>query len=343
MSLQNDIDAAVNKHKGKKVKKVLIIIGIVLLCLIIAAVSAYAIMYNVGKKQLLENKPQNTLSDFEEFDDTVVEHNGVEYKYNENITSILFIGVDEKSIRNESDKYGTNGQADALYLMTVDVSTGKTNIIGISRDTMTDVALYSKEGKYIGTEQMQLCLAYAYGDRRHTSCQNVVQSVSRLFNGIPINTYFAIDLSGIGPLVNAVGGFTVNEYDVNNKVVGKKQINAYNALEFVRQRDKTVLDSNISRMSNQQEFLKAFATRATQKTKQDISVPVNLYNVVRDYSVTNINASRIAFLTTKYINSNMSLDFHTVKGEVVKGEYAEFHIDQDALDALMLDVFYTRK
>lgn len=347
MNLQNDGVEIVNTEqkspKRKKLKKALIIIGIILLCLVITAVSAFAVMYHIGKKQLLENKPQTDASDFEEFDDTVVEHNGVKYKYNDNITSILFIGVDENSIKTESDNYGTNGQADAVYLMAIDTSTGKTDVIGISRDSMTDVSLYSKEGKYIGTEKMQLCLAYAYGDRRHSSCNNVVQSVSRMFYGIPINTYFAIDLSGISPLVKAVGGFTVNEYDVNNNVIGTKQINSSNALQFVRSRDKTVLDSNISRMSNQQEFLKAFAAKATQKTKQDLSVPVQLYNVVTDYSVTNINASKITYLASKYINANTSISFHTVQGQVVQGEYAEFHVNTDALYNLLLDIFYIKQ
>lgn len=347
MSLQNDSAETVgtkqNKPKHKKLKKALIIIAIVLLCLLIAALSAYAVMYNIGKKQLLETNRHTDTSNFEEFDDTVVEHNGARYKYNENITSILFMGVDKKSIKTESDDYGTNGQADAVYLMAIDTSTGKTDVIGISRDSMADISLYSKEGRYIGTEKMQLCLAYAYGDRRHSSCQNVVQSVSRMFYGIPINTYFAIDLSGINPLVKAIGGFTVNEYDENNNVVGTKYINSKNAMEYVRTRDNAVLDSNVSRMSNQQEFLKAFAAKVTEQTKQDLMVPVQLYNVVADYAVTNINASKITYLASKYISANTSIAFHTVQGQVVQGEYAEFHIDTDALYDLLLDIYYVKQ
>lgn len=335
MNSQKDNEVVLEEQpkKHKKLKKVLIIIGIVLLCIILAITSAFAVMYYKGKNQLLSHNTSSNTSDSQEFDDTVVEHNGVKYKYNENITSILFMGVDEKSIKNESDRYGTNGQADAIYLMAIDTKTGKTDVIAISRDSMTDVSVYSKEGNYIGTENMQLCLAYSFGDRRHTSCENVVQSVSRMFYGMPINTYFALDLSGIGPLVGAVGGFSV----------GQKQINSSNALEFVRQRDKTVLDSNIDRMANQQEFIKGFAAKATEQTKKDIKTPIRLYNVVSSYAVTNLNASRITYLTSVYLKGGATINFHNIKGEVKKGKYAEYHIDQNAFYQQILDIFYTKQ
>ncbi len=345
MNSQNDVQGTVTQEpkKHKKLKRALIIIGAVLLCFIITFVSAFAVMYNVGKKQLFAQNTSSNVSDYEEFDDSVIEHNGVNYKYNDNITCILFMGVDEKSIDRESDRYGTNGQADAVYLMAIDTATGKTDVIGISRDSMTDVSVYSKQGNYIGTEKMQLCLAYSYGDRRHTSCQNVVQSVSRMFYSIPINTYFAIDLSGIGPLVNAVGGFNVNQYDMQGNVIAKKYITSSNALSFVRQRDQSLLDSNLARMANQQEFIKGFASKATEQTKKDIKTPVRLFNVVSGYAVTNINASRITYLTSVYLKGGATINFHNVKGEVKKGKYAEYHIDQEALYQQVLDIFYKKQ
>ena len=42
---------------------------------------------------------------------------------------------------------------------------------------MADVDVYSESGVYSGINKEQICLAYAYGDGQHTSCENVLKSV----------------------------------------------------------------------------------------------------------------------------------------------------------------------
>ena len=101
------------------------------------------------------------------------------------------------------------GQADAIVMMAMDFDKNKTSMIAIPRDTITDVAVYSVGGSYAGMRKQQLCLAYAYGDGKESSCENMVASVRRIFYNIPISTYFALDLDGISELNDAVGGVDV--------------------------------------------------------------------------------------------------------------------------------------
>lgn len=349
-SLPNDnsADSRFRKEKTKKRVRPIIIAAIAIIAVFAVMAATYFFMYLSGRGQLLSQKDRNTSDPgigedvSVDNDGDVIVYNGKTYSYNDDITAVLFMGVDVKSIKTASDNYGTNGQADAIYVMTVDTSTGKTDVISISRDTMTDVAIYSVNGKYIGTEKKQLCLAYAYGDRRHKSCENVLTSVTRLLYGMPINTYLAIDLSGVAPLTDAMGGVTVGKYnsDYTEKLSGTVKLTGKQAEKFVRNRDTTQLKSNNVRMEMQQEFLKSFIASAKAKTKEDLSTPLKLYNIITDYSVSNVNASKITYLASRMIASNMDVEFHTVKGTITAGEHAEFNVDKQALFQLVLDIFY---
>ena len=130
--------------------------------------------------------------------------------YNEDLVSILFLGVDKEAFEEGGTVGdGKAGQADALFLLVLDTKTGKSRLIAISRDTMTDVNVYSDLGNFIGTEKLQLCLAYTYGDGKEKSCENTVRAVSRLFYGMPVAAYAALDLDAIAVLTDAVGGVEV--------------------------------------------------------------------------------------------------------------------------------------
>ena len=139
-----------------------------------------------------------------------VTYQGEKYVYNEDLVSILFLGVDKEAFE-EGGMVGDGkaGQADALFLLVLDTKTGKNRLIAISRDTMTDVNVYSDLGNFIGTEKLQLCLAYTYGDGKEKSCENTVRAVSRLFYAMPVAAYAALALDAIAVLTDAVGGVEV--------------------------------------------------------------------------------------------------------------------------------------
>lgn len=280
-----------------------------------------------------------------------VEYKGKTYLFNEDVTSILCMGVDKLELGLEDDMVGTGGQADAIYMIALDTNTGKTSVIGIPRDIVTDIGIYSPDGEYLHTEKMQLCLAYAYGDGRKTSCLNTVTAVSRLFYNLPINSYYAIDLSAIAELNDAVGGVTVTMidnsfYDTNLVQHFKGEtftLYGDNARKYLQQREVSQLESSMDRMNRQMNYLKAFSSKAITMTKNDLSTPVSLYNIISDSSETNLTTSKItAFATCLVSNGVSELDFKQVPGEITRGEtYAEYVVEEEGLYEMILDTFYT--
>lgn len=334
--------------KKKSVKKILLIILIVLLCIILAITGTAIFLVNKGSKELLENEnvisaPENvTVQNKGEF----VVYNGVTYEYNKNMTSILCLGIDRDEFADsETEVIGQGGQSDMVILAAVDTSTGKTTLINISRDTMTDIAVYSDSGIYVETITAQLCLAYAYGDGRETSCENTKTAVQRLFYNIPINSYYALDLDGISTLNDCVGGIdvvspeTVWEFEEGESyhLVGDQ------AEQFVRKRVMDTPEANNRRMKRQQIYLDAFIDKVIEQTKEDIMTPVNLFNEATPYSCTNLNVSRVCYLAeTIFANGGVTMEMVTVPGESKKGEvHAEYYIDEEKFYEMFLDIYYT--
>ena len=345
-------------ERKKSIKKrVLTVIGLSIPSLIVTFALAFVVMVAIGKSQMLRmNSASLNLSEIEsvaaEDSGKIITYNGATYKINKNVTAILCMGIDRSTVTGV-DSYGGNGQSDANFLLTIDTKSGRTCIIPINRDTMVDANVYSAKGSFAGTQKQQLCLAFANGDGGKKSCQNMMRSVSSLFYGIPVETYMAIDLEAIGVLNNAVGGVTVTapESYIYREVVFKKGEtvkldSALKAEAFVRYRDINHFGSNVDRMNRQKQFLLAWSKAAIEKTKQNITFPVSLYNLAADYDINNLNISKISFLTSVVIGNgkNVNLEFKSVEGTLKQGEkYAEFSPDEQKLFELILDVFYDKQ
>ncbi len=329
------------------------ILGIILALLLIAIIAFLVLRYAGIVKLTDYNNLDMTAPVIENVNVSVTDqgHEVVfkdkEYKFNTDMTSILCIGVDKSELGVVE---GTGGQADALYLIALDTSTGKTTVIAVPRDIVTDIGIYSPEGEYLRTEKHQLCLSYAYGDGRKTSCLNTTTAVSRLLYQLPINSYFAINEDAVSDLNDAVGGVTVtlfddSFYDTNQvRHYAGETITLYgeNAMRYVRQREVAYLSSSTERLNRQVNYLKAFTSKALEMTKQDLTTPVTLFNIVDENSETNLTPATItAFATSVVANGISELNFVTVPGELVSGgTYAEYIVNEEALYELILDTFY---
>lgn len=333
---------------SKILRRFVFVFDVIILCIAIALGFTYGILYALGSNSFTGN---NSIvlpvvsgdNDIDELGN--VEYDGKKYKINRDVVSMLVMGVDKENINNTDKDYGANGQADAIFLINYDLKKNIINVINISRDSITDVEVYSQSGAYAWTEKTQLCLSFAYGDGKEKSCENVVKSVSRMFYGINIDNYYAIDTSSVGKITNAVGGITVPEYTkYGEKPTGKKvTLWGDDALQYVRMRNGNILGSNISRMERQKIFLSALFEKVMKKSLSDIEVPIKLFNILSESSYTTLNASKITYLTSQILSSEPKINFLSVKGEVVEGDdgYAEYIVDQDALYELIIDCYYT--
>ena len=85
------------------------------------------------------------LGDVEAVDDEdsdIVKYNGEKYKYNSDIRTVLFLGVDKSETVSLENQPGKGGQADTILLLVLNDNKKTAQILEISRDTMTDIDIY---------------------------------------------------------------------------------------------------------------------------------------------------------------------------------------------------------
>lgn len=347
------------RRTKKRLKWVLMILVLILLLLVVL----FLALKVLGENAMLGRKDEAVEMTAPEQENIVLEdegetitYKGETYLYNENVTAVLCMGIDREDIEGNVSFIGQSGQADMLMLAILDTESGEVNLWNISRDSMTDVDIYNVDGDYIRTESLQACLAYAYGDGQKTSCENTVRAVSRLLYGMPIQSYAAIDLDAIRPLNDAVGGVEVmiHEEDIlpprfkpgTTVLLQGDDVEAYVRSRRTEQPDEPI-DTNNNRMARQRQYMMNFIQKALQMTKEDLTTPVKLFNIAMedDHMITNLNMQKVAYLTTVFSKVNFTEEsFQTVPGEVVAGEeYAEFHVDDEALYQMILDTFYVKK
>ena len=285
-------------------------------------------------------------------------YKGEKYIYNEDIITILFMGVDKSLGRNEEgeaetghSEIGTNGQADTLVLGIIDKKNEKISFINVSRDTMADIDIYNVNNEFLRNEKRQICLQYAYGDGREKSCEYVVNALKRYLYGMPINAYAAIDYDAIAVLNDAVGGVEVNVLEDLSSgpyaelVKGQNVTLVGNMAEYYcRTRDSYSVDANNYRMARQKQYLMAFMQKALGLVRGDLGFSLELYNTASPYMVTDIGVSEVTYLATTVTGYGIELDaIKSIPGEVVEdGENAAFYADETALYELILSTFYNK-
>ena len=285
----------------------------------------------------------------------VIEYNGHKYKYNENVVSIAFMGIDQDTLKT-SDQTDFVGASDADIVFAVDTQSGKASAIAIPRDTMVDVDMYMESGTLIETQKTQLCLAYAYGDGRELSCKNTVNSISRVLYNVPINKYFALDLNGIAALNDAIGGVTIDSslYDFKDegiKVGDKVVLKGDMAEKYVRQRNMDTVDASINRTDRQVQYVKAYTKQLMPAVMNDFSVISKLYSDAQKYSQSNIKLDNVTYLGSLLLSKGITdFESYRLKGTFSESAdpilpdvaHAEFTPDEDYLMQTILKVFYTQ-
>lgn len=341
------------KKKKKKMPiaaKIAIAFLIILLLLPLIGVGTVFFLENRGKSDFINNMTVQQNENYQE----IVEYNNHKYKYNEDIVSIAFMGIDKRDL-DDNSAIGSAGQADADMVAAIDTNTGKTKIIAIPRDTIVDVDVYSESGIFLHSKEMQLCLSYAYGDGGESSAKNVTKSMSRILYGIPINKYFTLDLNGIAPINDSIGGVTVvSMYDFPDHDIKKgDSVHLTGDLTetYVRRRDMDSVDASLNRTDRQIQYIKAFASQLAPAAINDLGVIRNLYSTASSYSNTDLDISNVTYLATRLLSKGIN-DFETtsIPGEMKLSDepdatgrvYAEFYPDEEATLQIVLDTFYTQ-
>ena len=318
-------------------KKKYVILGIVTVLLVtVVGVLAYRMQQDKKKEKIKydgytdENQETNYIT-----------YKGEKYKYNYNLRTVLFMGVDKEG-EIEEKKVGDGGQTDSLVLFAMDTEKKTTQALSVSRDTMTDIRTYDMSGEFLSTERAQLALQYAYGDGKAKSCVLTREAVSNLLYQTPVNSYVALTMEGFSRIADELGGIRITvpqDYTHINPAFKKGEtitLNGKMAEQYVRYRDTSASGSNNERMERQSQFIETLVKQLqiNMKEKKDA---VHLYRKMKPYMVTDISEEELE----KMINYEFEGKVEKVPGTVQKGEkYDEFIVDNEKLKEKVINMFY---
>ena len=280
-----------------------------------------------------------------------VKHDGEEYAQRTGLESILFIGYDNTS---DAELSPTDfDQSDFLFLVVVDKTNGDYKTIHIDRDTMTTVQKLSSEGKLVGEEVMQIALSYSYGKDVSTRSANTVNAVTELLNGDKfigrrIDHYVAFGMDSVPVLNDVVGGVSVEvpidiDNDLKKTAPGEKiTLVGDQALRYVRARETLSDPTNEFRMVRQRNFIESFIELFGDKVNNDSSFIVDVVEKDLANKLHSDDLKRVSELAGEAVKLNNG-GYLTLEGEHKSGErYMEFYPDKDALEKLVLDVYFEK-
>lgn len=357
---EEEDEAPPKRHPLLRAFGCIALVLITLVFLFVIAVDRYFAYHNKrGKEQLVVNPDNVSIHPPTDEEKTVtvaedgktVTYKGSKYRLNENLATILFMGIDRTNL-TDVELYGSGGQADSVLLIVLDTKTGVTKIINISREAYADIELFSGEGQSLGFSRRQLCLAYAYGDGREQSCENMVRAVSRLLYDMPVMKYIALDMEGVVTANDAIGGVTLTSLN-DMKMPDGRYVHAgdeitlrgENCERYIRKRETQELDSNGDRMARHVQYVRAFSSTLMQQAGSDFRVITNLYDKVTPYLVSDLDTSDVVFLAQWFVEHRPDFQVLNIDGtydllEVSGKENAVYYLDETSLFETVLDVFY---
>ena len=277
------------------------------------------------------------------------EYNGKKYQYNNRVTTLLYAGLDSFDELKQTATYGDKARADSIMLIVLDEASKKMSVVAINRDTMTEVHRFSRNGGDLGTYVTHLGYAYANGDGGTASCENLKTAVSTLFNNLPIDGYMVSNQTSIVMINDLVGGVTVTV--PNNDLATKYPeltegnivtLDESNVRAYVQQRDTAVDFSNEGRIERQKSFVLSFMDEFGTLVKDNSMQVWDELEECSDWMQTDITKNRYLSLADAFSQTNLAPDsYYILEGEDQLGElHDEFYYDEDALQELIIKLFY---
>ncbi len=223
------------------------------------------------------------------------------------LTTILLIGYDHKAAGQEVELHGysNGGQADFLLLVVLDHRNDTIRLLQIDRDTMTRVRTTDSTGYQRIHNDLQICLAHAYGNTREDNNANTILAVETLLgieapdDGVGIDWYVAMDISGISRLNDLLGGVTVTiDHDMTDvdpamTAGATLRLTGPQAERFCRARHGVGDQTNASRMLRQRTFMTAAAEQLMHLVREDIAfadVVLDGMGIIYDRTMTNTSS-----------------------------------------------------
>lgn len=281
------------------------------------------------------------------------------YEYNQECMNFIIMGIDRSGELDKETKLSdwSAGQADAIFLISLDNRNKKISVIGIPRNSMVDVEIYNEQEECIDTIYNQICLQYGYAGGGELGLQKMKDSVSGMLYDLPIHGACAVSYDAIGVVAERLGGIEVTlsedmtelkkDYVVGSKVLLTKK----NIIPYLRYRDNTKLGSPTTRLTRQKEFLRTAMAKTIQEIKQRPAIVSEIYQAIIPYMNTDITLDKAVYLAAEALDYSITdssfyqltgvdkqVDFENAK----KAEdfYDDYYLDEEKLKEMVMEVFY---
>lgn len=299
-----------------------------------------------------EQKQQTTIP----WQDGWVVYDDIVYEYNEDCLNFLLMGIDRGGKLVETTDWSA-GQADTIFLISLNPTEKKISVIGIPRNAMVDLEIYNKEKECIDTIYNQICLQYGYAGGGELGLQKMKESVSGLFYDLPIHGSCAVSFDAISVVTDSLGGITVTvpddmtAYNKNYSVGSKVTLSGKNVMPYLRYRDNVELGSPTTRLSRQKEFMKMAISTAVQEAKKNPAIVKEIYESIIPYMNTDITLDKAVYLVAQSLDYSVTeSSFYQLTGEDRRVDfdksqtetdfYDDYYLDEEYLKKTLIEVFY---
>ena len=319
--------------KNKKTKRILLLIELVVLI-------ALAVVVILAQRE--KNDTPDVQDNVEDYYARFINFKNQTYPVKRGLQSVLLIGTDTleaKQKPSEIEAFYNDSLADFLLLMVFDHDRKTVTPFQINRDTVCDVPWLSVNGLVGGYERLQITMAHVFGSGKHDSSKNVVNAVTGLLFGAPVDHYFRFSMDTVPILNDLVGGVTVTLED-DIPTLGEKYVKGatitlkgQEALRFVRSRDISRLESNVPRMAHQRLYINAFVDQARKKIEKNPEFVIDAFDRVEPFLVTDLTVETVSHLVNDFYEYEVLPIVTPSKGTytVSVRDTAEFNVDEEDL------------
>ena len=312
---------------------------------LLAVLAVVLVLYGGGRWLEKRAEKPETRTQLPQADQETVEVDGVTYRKKSRLTTILVMGVDHDT--QDSYEYRKAGQADFLRLVVLDDADKTVQQLQIDRDTMTPVTVLGLLGDRYEPVTEQICLGYAFGDGRQTSCEVTVEAVGNLLGGQTIDQYLAMGLDGISALNDLAGGVTVtleDDFSAADPAMTRGTtltLHGDQAEIFVRRRMDIGEGTNEARMVRQEEYLAQLSAQLESRVQQDQQFTAQVYDALQPYLVTDLAKGQL-------VNEVWAAKDDTVEPAIaLEGEhkvaedgFTEFYPTEASIQKAVLTLFW---
>ena len=314
---------------------------------LLAVLAVVLVLYGGGRWLEKRAEKPETRTELPQADQETVEVDGTTYRKRDDLSVILAMGVDHET--QETYDYRKAGQADFLRLIVLDNKNKTVQQLQIDRDTITPVTMLGVLGDRYEPVTQQICLGYAFGDGRQSSCEVTVEAVENLLGGQKIDQYLSMGLDGISTLNDLAGGVTVTLEDdfsaIDPAMTKGTTLTLWGdqAEVYVRTRRSIGVGTNEARMARQEQYIRQITSQLDAKVQQDQNFVLTAYDALEPYLYTNIPRGQLAneaWAAKDYER----MDTIKPEGTYQVGDdgFMEFYPDAASLQQTVLQLFYEK-